>query len=83
VVVLDDAMASLDSATEALVVAALARIQRGRTTVVVAHREATAASADLVAWISAGRLQGLAPHQQLLTDRRYRALFQLDQQVAS
>ncbi|WP_165952377.1 ABC transporter ATP-binding protein [Kribbella albertanoniae] len=83
VVVLDDAMAGLDSATEALIVAALARIQLGRTTVVVAHREDTAASADLVAWISAGRLQGLAPHQQLLTDRRYRALFQPDPQATS
>ncbi|WP_253289632.1 hypothetical protein [Verrucosispora sioxanthis] len=47
----------------------------GRTRLVVTHRVATAATADLVAWLDAGRLRALAPHRRLWTDPDYRAVF--------
>ena len=54
ILILDDALSSLDVATEARVLAALRRLGRSRTTVVIAHRASTAAAADLVAWIFKG-----------------------------
>ncbi|MEV6973351.1 ATP-binding cassette domain-containing protein [Kitasatospora sp. NPDC093806] len=72
VVVLDDAMSGLDLATEYQVGEALDRATRGRTRLVVAHRETAAAHADLVAWLDAGRLRALAPHRDLLADPDYR-----------
>ncbi|MBV8541041.1 MAG: ABC transporter ATP-binding protein [Pseudonocardiales bacterium] len=75
VVVLDDATSSLDTATEVKVAQALERVLAGRTSLVVAHRGATAARADLVAWLDAGRIRALAPHQVLWSDPGYRAVF--------
>ncbi|OLE22750.1 MAG: hypothetical protein AUG49_18080 [Catenulispora sp. 13_1_20CM_3_70_7] len=75
VLVLDDATSSLDSLTELQVTNAMAGALAGRTRLVVAHRVATAARADLVAWLDEGRIRALAPHTSLWTDADYRALF--------
>jgi ATP-binding cassette subfamily B protein len=75
VLVLDDATSSLDTATEVKVQTALAALRGGRTCVVVAHRAATAARADLVAWLEGGRLRAVAPHAALWADPAYRAIF--------
>ncbi|HJT02730.1 MAG TPA: ABC transporter ATP-binding protein [Pseudonocardiaceae bacterium] len=75
VVVLDDATSSLDTATEMKVTEALAEVLADRTSVVVAHRAATAARADLVAWLDAGQIRALAPHYILWSDPSYRAVF--------
>ncbi len=78
VVVLDDATSSLDTATEMKVADALAWILKDRTSIVVAHRAATAARADLVAWLDGGRVRALAPHRELWSDPDYRAVFVTD-----
>jgi ATP-binding cassette subfamily B protein len=75
VIVFDDATSSLDTATEVKVADALQRVLAGRTSLVVAHRAATAARADLVAWLDAGRIRALAPHVMLWADPSYRAVF--------
>jgi ATP-binding cassette subfamily B protein len=75
VIVLDDATSSLDTATEVKVSAALERVLAGRTSLVVANRAATAARADLVAWVDDGRIRELAPHAALWSDADYRAVF--------
>ena len=74
-VVLDDATSALDTATEVRVAEALAAALTGRTSLVVAHRAATAARADLVAWLDGGKVRALAPHAQLWRDPGYRAVF--------
>ncbi|WP_131737164.1 ABC transporter ATP-binding protein [Actinomadura roseirufa] len=75
ILVLDDATSSLDTATEVHVTRALQRILAGRTSLVVARRPATAARADLVAWLDAGRVRALGPHADLWSDPGYRAVF--------
>ncbi|MDG6107288.1 ABC transporter ATP-binding protein [Dactylosporangium aurantiacum] len=75
VLVLDDAMSSLDTATAAEVAHAVRDTWHGRTTLVVTHRAATAAAADLVLWLDAGRVRGYAPHRTLWSTPGYRALF--------
>ena len=78
VLILDDALSSLDVATEARVLAALRELGRSRTTVIIAHRASTAAAADLVAWLFEGEVRRLAPHAELWRDPDYRAAFLAD-----
>lgn len=62
---LDEATATLDPATEKAVLEAGARVARSRTAVVVAHRLATAARADLVVVVDDGRIVECGPHDEL------------------
>lgn len=75
VLVLDDATASLDTVTEARVDKALTTALPGRTRIVVTHRPATAARADLVVWLENGRIRGTGTHRVLWHDEAYRAVF--------
>ncbi|MFD6224016.1 ABC transporter ATP-binding protein [Nocardia asteroides] len=76
ILILDEATASLDLATEARVRAAVDVLTAGRTTIVVAHRLATAADADLIAVVGSGRLVQVGTHTDLLaTDGPYRRLW--------
>ncbi|MFC8718794.1 ATP-binding cassette domain-containing protein [Kitasatospora sp. NPDC057198] len=73
VVVLDDATSSLDAATEHQVDRALHESTRGRTRLVVTHRAAVAARAELVLWLDAGRVRAIDTHAALLADPAYRS----------
>jgi ATP-binding cassette subfamily B protein len=73
--ILDDAMSSLDTVTEMQVSHALTSQLGDRTCLIIAHRAATAARADLVAWLAEGKLRGLQPHHELWQDPRYRRVF--------
>ena len=73
--ILDDATSSLDTLTEAQVRLAMTRTFAGTTRLVVAHRMATAATADRVAWLDAGRLRAVAAHGELWAHPDYRAVF--------
>lgn len=64
--VLDEATANLDPDTEAHVTAALARLIRGRTALVIAHRMNTIATADRIAVLAGGRVVQQGTHAQLL-----------------
>jgi ATP-binding cassette subfamily B protein len=73
VLILDDATASLDTVTEAQV---LASVPPDCTRVVVSHRASVAAGADLVVWLDGGRVRAVAPHDVLWADPGYRGVFQ-------
>ena len=64
--VLDEATSALDNESEALVQAALARLTRGRTTLVVAHRLSTIAAMDRLIVIDEGRIVEQGTHAELL-----------------
>jgi ATP-binding cassette subfamily B protein len=74
-VILDDATSSLDTVTEMLVSQALTGRLRDQTRLIIAHRAATAARADLVAWLEGGKIRAIAPHEALWPDADYRGLF--------
>ncbi|MGW4565118.1 ATP-binding cassette domain-containing protein, partial [Streptomyces sp. NPDC004561] len=73
--VLDDALSSLDTVTEHQIAGSLLASGPGPTRLLIAHRAATAARADAVAWLDAGRVRAVGPHQELWRDAEYRAVF--------
>jgi len=66
ILLLDEATASLDNESEALVQDALQRLMQGRTTLVVAHRLTTVERADLILVLDGGHITERGTHEQLL-----------------
>ncbi|UCG23082.1 MAG: ATP-binding cassette domain-containing protein, partial [Chloroflexota bacterium] len=64
--ILDEATANLDAASEQLVRDALARLAQGRTVLIIAHRLQMALDADLIAVIDKGRIVEQGQHEALL-----------------
>lgn len=70
---LDEATAALDPASEQVVLAAADRLTARRTTVVIAHRLATAAAADRIVVLEGGRIVEQGSHPELLAAGGYYA----------
>ncbi|MBO0776526.1 MAG: ABC transporter ATP-binding protein, partial [Actinobacteria bacterium] len=66
ILLLDEATAALDLASEAAVTAATGRLAARRTTLVVAHRLSTAARADRIVVLAGGRIAETGSHDDLL-----------------
>ncbi|GJD20472.1 ABC transporter related [Rivularia sp. IAM M-261] len=66
VLILDEATASVDTATEALIQQALERLMKNRTTFVVAHRLSTIRKADRIVVLEKGKIVEIGNHHQLL-----------------
>lgn len=67
IVVLDEATAHLDSASEVAVQQALSRALAGRTSLVIAHRLSTIVEADLIVVLENGRIVEQGTHDNLIT----------------
>ena len=66
ILILDEAMASVDTVTEALIQDALARLLTSRTAVVIAHRLGTIRNADQICVMQAGHIVERGRHEELL-----------------
>jgi ATP-binding cassette, subfamily B, bacterial len=66
VLVLDDALSAVDTATEAQILDALQRRRGRHTTIIVAHRLTTVALADRIAVLDGGRIVQLGDHDTLV-----------------
>jgi ABC-type multidrug transport system fused ATPase/permease subunit len=66
VLILDEPTSSIDSKTEAVILDALARLIRGRTTFVVAHRLSTVRDASLILVVDHGQVVEQGTHAELL-----------------
>jgi len=77
IVLLDEATAKLDLATEARVMAAIRTVTRGRTTMLIAHRLQTATTADRIAVVHDGLIVEWGTHDELLAaGGRYASLYE-------
>jgi ATP-binding cassette subfamily B protein len=68
VLILDEATASLDTASEALIQSALQNLMQGRTSFVVAHRLSTIRHADQIVVLNQGRIAETGTHPELLQE---------------
>ena len=66
ILILDEATASVDTATERLIQQALERLMSGRTTFVIAHRLSTIRDADQILVLKNGRVIERGPHDELV-----------------
>lgn len=66
ILMMDEATASLDSQSEAIVQQALTRLMEGRTTFVIAHRLSTIVHADKIVFIEKGQVTGVGTHQEMV-----------------
>ncbi len=70
-IILDEATSYVDSESERRIQAALAKLLRGRAAVVIAHRLATARSADCIAVLNKGRIIEKGTHRELMEMRGF------------
>jgi ATP-binding cassette subfamily B protein len=78
--VLDEATASIDSETEALIQESLERLTARRTSIIIAHRLATIRDADRIIVLHHGEIVEIGTHDELLARRgRYFRLWLLQQ----
>ena len=68
ILLLDEATSSLDAASERMVQQALEALERGRTTLVIAHRLATVQDADRIVVMERGRIVAQGRHADLLRE---------------
>lgn len=81
ILILDDALASVDADTERKIQDALTHLMRGRTTFVIAHRVSTLRMADQILVLERGTIAARGTHATLMQDSRlYREIYQQQMQ---
>jgi ATP-binding cassette, subfamily B, bacterial len=66
ILILDEPTSALDARTESLLLEALERLMKGRTTFIIAHRLSTIRQADRIVVLERGRVIEAGTHQELL-----------------
>jgi ATP-binding cassette subfamily B protein len=66
ILILDDALSSVDTYTEETILGHLRRIMRGRTSLIVSHRVSTVKDADLIVVLQDGRIAERGTHETLI-----------------
>ncbi|MDU0204522.1 ABC transporter ATP-binding protein [Paenibacillus sp. MAH-36] len=80
ILILDEATASIDTETEAVIQAALEVLSKGRTTFIIAHRLSTIKNADQILVLDHGEIVERGNHEELMGHLgRYYQMYQLQQ----
>jgi len=71
ILILDDALSSVDTHTEDKILNHLREVMRGRTTIFISHRVSTVRNADRIAVLHGGKIVELGTHDELLALNGY------------
>src|SRR5215471_8852646 len=71
ILILDDALSSVDTHTEDKILNHLRGVMKGRTTIFISHRVSTVRNADMIAVLHGGRIVELGTHDELLALNGY------------
>jgi ATP-binding cassette subfamily B multidrug efflux pump len=82
ILMLDDALSSVDTKTENTILNSLKRIMQGRTTIIISHRVSSAKLANKIVVLIDGRIIEVGTHESLIEkDGMYRDLFEKQGQL--
>ena len=78
ILILDEPTSALDAQAESLLLDALERLMKGRTTFIIAHRLSTVRNADKIMVVQSGRIVEQGRHNDLLAlDGHYATLYRM------
>ena len=81
VLILDDALSSVDTVTEERILQGLGEVMKGRTNILISHRVSTVRHSDRIYVLDAGRVVEQGSHDELLAQAGYYADLHLKQML--